>query len=529
MELSQLKDEIFSWQSQGKDMAIALNILAKYTKKYKSSFDRSLIDAIDKIRAFSTITKNTNALDMLDQEDNEYLKKLVYKQRITTATFSDDGINNIKILKNDIINGTYESKLPNVLPDFIDEVIKSDGENEAAFNEYVAFVNELKENLFEENNINTTIAPANIDECLNKLIYELDNILSSQIGNQKEASAKILLDYKIAINTGEAERIVNEYSRIRAATCQQSMQLNSSDNFEYDLVVVDEAARANPLDLFIPMSMAKKIVLVGDQRQLPHMLDPDVERKLESLNLLDKLDVYKKSFFELLFDKLYQQEHDYPYSRTCSLTKQYRMIPEISDFVADNIYRPTNVELECGLDDITISNRKIKLESYKNKSLVWVNVSKEKGLESNGKSKFRPVEAKILIENLKSILGSTNNIKSVGIITFYSKQKEELIKLVNEQFTPAEKSIVEIGTVDAFQGKEYDIVFLSCVRSNSISTDQMRKAVGFLCDENRLCVALSRARNLLVAVGDSATVSNVKILNNFIETCKDGRGCYINA
>jgi len=46
----------------------------------------------------------------------------------------------------------------------------------------------------------------------------------------------------------------------------------------YDTVVVDEAARANPLDLFIPLAKAKRrIILVGDHRQLPHIIDRELE------------------------------------------------------------------------------------------------------------------------------------------------------------------------------------------------------------------------------------------------------------
>ena len=84
----------------------------------------------------------------------------------------------------------------------------------------------------------------------------------------------------------------------------------------------------------------------------------------------------------------------------------------------------------------------------------------------------------------------------------------------------------EIGTVDAFQGKEYDVVFLSCVRSNELPMEDLKKKVGFLRDDNRLCVALSRGRNLLVGIGDEETVSHVDILNNFISYCKTEKGCY---
>ncbi|MEZ1842827.1 AAA domain-containing protein, partial [Pseudomonas putida] len=71
-----------------------------------------------------------------------------------------------------------------------------------------------------------------------------------------------------------ARAVVNEYSMVVGATCQQAagkqmemlqeVSTSSNSDIEFDTVVIDEAARANPLDLFIPMSMAKRrIVLVG--------------------------------------------------------------------------------------------------------------------------------------------------------------------------------------------------------------------------------------------------------------------------
>ncbi len=62
-----------------------------------------------------------------------------------------------------------------------------------------------------------------------------------------------------------------------------------------------------------------------------------------------------------------------------------------------------------------------------------------------------------------------------------------------------------IGSVDAFQGKEFDVVILSLVRSNDIqikSSKDIRRKYGFLTSYNRLNVAMSRAKKLLIAVGD---------------------------
>src|SRR5438128_10816641 len=71
--------------------------------------------------------------------------------------------------------------------------------------------------------------------------------------------------------------------------------------------------------------------------------------------------------------------------------------------------------------------------------------------------------------------------------------------------TGTRKERLRVGTVDAFQGKEFDVVLLSMTRSNDLpATDErsLRRKYGFLLLENRLCVAMSRQQRLLVVVGD---------------------------
>ena len=111
--------------------------------------------------------------------------------------------------------------------------------------------------------------------------------------------------------------------------------------------------------------------------------------------------------------------------------------------------------------------------------------------------------------------------KSIGIITFYRKQ----VDVINEykiNLTDEQKTRVEIGTVDAFQGKEFDVVFLSCVRANNYSEDDLHKKIGHSSDKNRLCVSYTRARQLLVTVGDKETMSFIPEMKELIEICEKG-------
>ena len=116
----------------------------------------------------------------------------------------------------------------------------------------------------------------------------------------------------------------------------------------------------------------------------------------------------------------------------------------------------------------------------------------------------------------------------MGIITFYAKQVDEIFHAASkfgfsEYETDGSYSISEkykmtadgreklrIGSVDSFQGKEFDIVILSTVRSNDFerSDDNVNKVFGFLTLSNRLNVAFSRAEKLIITVGDAKMFSD---------------------
>ena len=142
-------------------------------------------------------------------------------------------------------------------------------------------------------------------------------------------------------------------------------------------------------------------------------------------------------------------------------------------------------------------------------------------MEKSGKSKSRKAEAIIVIQLVKEILTDpASKDLSIGVITFYASQVtaicEEAIKAgymergntgeyrINSQyqFTDDGREKLRIGSVDSFQGKEFDVVILSTVRSNKHDHMDMQKAYGFLSLANRLNVAFSRAQKLLIVVGD---------------------------
>ena len=314
--------------------------------------------------------------------------------------------------------------------------------------------------------------------------------------------------------------------------------------FLFIYVIIDEAARSNPLDLLIPMSLGRKIILVGDHKQLPHMVEPEiVNAVVEKTNKEDAKQVLEESLFMRLFNKVSAADekarldvnNPMLVTRTCVLNEQFRMHSAICDLI-NVFYQEEHLRPACEVGKVDEFNKKKEhnLSLYNNKPLCWLDVPINDcyPMETGGISKSRPCEVEIIKQELNKIL-SLNSEFTIGIITFYSKQAALIKNMIENEF-PSEMHRVSVGTVDAFQGKEFDIVFLSAVRANN--EQEMKRRVGFLNNNNRLCVAFSRAKRLLIAVGDSQTVAQngdeaiIEPLKELLDRCKQGEvGYYENS
>ena len=523
-KLNLVRDSVFSWHAKGKDLLEGIQMLQGYAKEYRQDISPPLIDQVHELVSKASLKENCGISQKLKDIENEPIIQILSGLRTTQASFQDDGFNRAVELKFAIVGGLFENIS---VPQCLIDVISQKGKNEVAFKKYAAFVEQLKKQYITETQLNEKqpIRAEELARCFDDLLIELNTALLQKRENRNEAKARILYEFMDEIqNPKEVKSIVEKYSNIRAATCQQAMEIGrGATKSIYDLVIIDEAARANPLDLFIPMSMGKQIILVGDHKQLPHLLEPEVKKRLIQDQKYRDLEILDKSLFERLFELFEVQQRANGVARTCKLTEQYRMHPLINDFVSEAFY---DGALRCGVDE---AFRKMSLDSFKNKPLVWIDVNKKKyGLESQSRSKCREKEAIILLDFLKEVV-TEHTEAQVGIITFYLKQKELIESLAESKLARNELSRVSIGTVDAFQGKEFDVVFLSCVRSNNEKADNLKRRVGFLNDPNRLCVSFSRAKSLLVAVGDSDTISVVDSIKKLIDICKEEKGCFISA
>lgn len=309
-------------------------------------------------------------------------------------------------------------------------------------------------------------------------------------------TVEIICDWNNRIGLiDEFDDIFAREASIVASTCVGIASRHVLQNLRYDWVIIDEAARATAPELLLPMLLGKKIILVGDHKQLPPIVNL---AKDNEFNLKLNKKILEKSLFEEIFEK----SEGGPAQET--LLSQFRMHSNISKLV-NNVFYP-KYDIKSRADD---SKRKHHL-NY-DKQVIWLDTSYEKSnLEEEVNKSFRNrLESKVILRHLENINETYKNKEfnekiEVAVISGYSAQKELLLNDINPDSPKWTNIEIKIDNIDAFQGSEAAIVFYSLVRSNSWNK------IGFLKDERRLNVALSRGKNALFIVGNKEAVCDFR-------------------
>lgn len=200
-----------------------------------------------------------------------------------------------------------------------------------------------------------------------------------------------------------------------------------------------------------------------------------------------------------------------------------RLVAENPDERYESIFELRNAFLNLfmrfmDLDKVvvmTAAYERIKELRSENIAIEWINTSMystkeryEKEIENNGKKSYQNyLERNIIEKKLLELDTKLDQKIKVAVITGYSPQKYILQTMVRQHsFKYIE---IDVDTVDAFQGSQKDIIIYSTVRSSA-----NKYGIGFLKSEARINVAFSRARCLLIIVGDMNFLDNYKIRGN---------------
>jgi serine/threonine protein kinase/KaiC/GvpD/RAD55 family RecA-like ATPase len=322
------------------------------------------------------------------------------------------------------------------------------------------------------------------------------------------ALARISRDMQDALST-ERVNCDEFYARSRqlvTGTCVGIGQghIAIHDNI-YDFVIIDEAARSISSELAIAMQSAKRVLLVGDHLQLPPLYSDAhkkaLARRLGVSNARTELEVVLRSDFARAFNS------EYGIQASATLLTQYRMAPPIGNLVSNTFYEGK------------LNNGSRKVPEFYQKApnclkapVTWLDTSSLGGRSyhqsDRGVSIYNRCEAEQVIEVLKEISVSGQFLEDlitlkekddalIGIICMYAEQKRLIRQKFNQEiWSEGFKELVKIDTVDSYQGKENRIIILSLTRSDKSWTP------GFLRTPNRINVAMSRAMDRLLIIGN---------------------------
>lgn len=508
-----------------------------------------------------------NSLQTELKPNDPFTLRLVRALRVSEAAFEDDGAARAVDLLDKI-----EDEPANLDLSVLENAARWRSGKPLSF---LPELRELKESLLYKYLPSPDFRTEKPREDVLRLVATVSQLLEKKLNSTNKRDA-ILAEFlhELEDNPDGVREAIEDYNFVYAATTQQAVGKDiirsknknvrydqRTEMVKYDTVIIDEAARTSPRDLLIPMSQAeKRIILVGDHRQLPHLIDEEVARALEgddSSGPPVDVDFVKKSMFEYLFNRLKKLEEKDDIKRTVTLDAQYRTHPLLGDFASNNFYQKYNEGYRSPLCESHFEQR---LQGIENKAAIWIDVPNSQGKEAvlPSRSRQRVSEAKVIAEHVNKWIGSEEGSGlSFGVISFYKAQVFAVYEALQKfgiteraqdgtwqicqeyRFLENGEERLRIGTVDAFQGMEFDIVFLSMVRSQDMNAlpphirneedykKKQQKLFGHLMSENRLCVSMSRQKKVLAIVGDGVlansqiAVDAVPALKNFYDLCHE--------
>lgn len=287
------------------------------------------------------------------------------------------------------------------------------------------------------------------------------------------------------------EEVVLRGAAVVAGTC---VGLGSSEAFSttrFDLCIIDEASKAQATEALIPMVRSQKCLIVGDPKQLPPFDGDPVDVDGYSAEEV------KETLLDYLIPRL-------PKECVHRLTHQHRMCASIGSLISDVFYDGSLVNERPDTDRPEWIRKKFA------KPVLWMD-TKNAQQRRQGTTYVNPGEQEVVLSLLGTLQHGASRAKkkaSVAVIAGYAAQAHALdSRIQRDSFASLS---IEVATVDSFQGRESDVCIFSVTLSNS------KDFLGFLRSMNRLNVALSRPRDLLVIVGNQQFCYQAQGQNPFV-------------
>ena len=327
----------------------------------------------------------------------------------------------------------------------------------------------------------------------------------------KEKMAQSMAGFKGEPRFTYSEEPDSEFSVIGATTTTSAIagRKGLETLKGYDWLIIDEVSKCPITEVLRYLPYVSKIIMVGDDFQLAPLLE-FTEDDVKNLDCFDDdmfgkmKTMYEQSVFAKVLEKANQS------NRLVVLKENYRSVKQVLDCY--NMFY--DGQLAARREEVKPEKVHFTNSAYENHDAIFVEVLG--GQEArDGTSRFNAQEINATVAILKDLMKSAVNPEkmSISAIFPYASQinhfQKNNISLINE----AKKLFksFDIDTVDAFQGKESDVVLV-----NTVVTDVSQR--NFLNDFRRINVSMSRSRDKLIVFGNRITLSKIPMkISNGLE------------
>lgn len=295
-------------------------------------------------------------------------------------------------------------------------------------------------------------------------------------------------------------------------------------------VFVDEAGHAVETECIVPLAglldpESGQVILAGDPKQLgPILRSPFVLKYGMGVSLLERL---------MTRCRLYQKDNgSFDKRFVTKLLHNYRSHPDILEIPNELFY---DKELQASADEY-LRNSYCSWEYLPTKGfpIIFHGVTGLDERESSSPSFFNRAEVEVLIDYVKKLLQThgkkglaTISARDIGIIAPYRKQVQKIRKALEkvEKNDKLKVTGLKVGSVEEFQGQERRVILVSTVRSSAKYAEMDKKfKLGFVKNEKRFNVAVTRAKALLIVVGNPQVLTVDPTWARFLQYCKDKGG-----
>ncbi|KIO33704.1 hypothetical protein M407DRAFT_17322 [Tulasnella calospora MUT 4182] len=283
--------------------------------------------------------------------------------------------------------------------------------------------------------------------------------------------------------------------RIVVSTCASSSLLHGVGvpYGHFTHIFVDEAGQASEPEVMIPIKLnagpRTSVILAGDPKQLGPVIRSPVARQLG----LDR------SYLERLMSLPMYEVKEYRGATYVKLIKNWRSNPAIIRFPNQMFY---DGELEACAPS-SVANLCVGWKGLPNPGYpVVFHAIKGRDLrEVSSPSWFNIEEASAVwyyVRDLRCDRALGLEDQQIGVISPYRAQVRKIRTILGINF-----SDVKVGTTEEFQGDERHAIIVSTVRSSLDFVEfDLRHTLGFVANPRRFNVAMTRAKSILIIIGD---------------------------